>query len=75
MQLPDVPVPPEYVLNEYFERLVNMTSANVRLTVMIRTLVEQRDSAMRRVAELEAEVRGGESVETETVYHGNPQGV
>lgn len=75
MQLPDVPIPPEYLLNEYHERLANLTAANIRLTAMIRSLLDQRDAAIRHVAELEAQRRGGESAETEAIHIGNPPGV
>lgn len=47
MNLPDVPIPAEAVMNEYAERLSSLTSANIRLTVMVSQVVAQRDNAMR----------------------------
>lgn len=72
MELPDVPVPQEYVLNEYFQRLANLSAANIRLTALVHAVVDQRDAAVRRVTELEAEIRGWKSAETEVVHLGNP---
>ena len=75
MELPNVPIPPEYVLNEYFQRLSNLTAANIRLTALIHAVVDQRDAAMRRVTELEAELRGGKSAETEIIRTGSSPGI
>lgn len=75
MQLPDVPIPPEYLLNEYHERLANLTAGNIRLTAIIRSVMDQRDAAIRRTLELEEQLRGRQSDETEAIHIGNPPGV
>lgn len=75
MNLPDIPVSPEVMLNEYVERTTNLTAANVRLVAMVHTVVSQRDAALRRVAELENELRGSERHEEEAFHVGSPPGV
>lgn len=47
--LPDIPAPGEMVLDEMTDRINALTSANIRLTVMLRNAVIQRDDAMRRL--------------------------
>ena len=72
--LPDVPVPAEWVLNEYQQRLSDLTAGNIRLTVMVHSVVMQRNNALRRVAELEEELRG-RGYEKEVIRIGSPPGV
>lgn len=75
MELPNVPVSPEILLNEYHDRLAGVMAANIRLVGMVHALVFQRDAAIRRVAELEDELRGWESAQTKAVHIGSPPGV
>lgn len=75
MNLPDVPIPQEYVLNEYHDRLSNLTAANIRLTAMVHAVIDQRDAAIRRALELEAARSGRESAETQVIHNGIPSGV
>jgi hypothetical protein len=75
MELPNVPISAEHLLNEYHERLANLTAANIRLTVMVGSVLAQRDNAIRRAVELEAQLRGGESAQTEAIHIGHPPGV
>ena len=70
----DVPVPSGWVLNEYHERLSQMTTANVRLTVMVRSAIEQRNNALRRIVDLEEELRG-RSNETSTLRASSNAGI
>lgn len=53
--LPNVPLPPEELLNEYQQRIADLTAGNIRLTVMVREVTKQRDLALRHVAELQAQ--------------------
>lgn len=73
-KLPDVPAPADWLLNEYQSRLSDTHAENIRLTVMVHAAVAQRDSALRRVADLEEALRG-RSNEKETIRLGSPPGI
>lgn len=55
MELPNVPIDPGALLNEYYGRLADVTAANIRLTVMVHELVAQRNDALTQMARLQEE--------------------
>lgn len=57
MQLPNVPLGPDALLNEYHARLTDITVANIRLTVMVHAVVEQRDNALTQMARMQEEIQ------------------
>lgn len=75
MELPNVDVPPEILLNEYHRRHSDISAANIRLVGMIHVIVAQRNSALKRCAELEEQLRGRESAQEAVTRIGNPPGL